>query len=193
MAAGLVWQFVIVAALVGQEQRSLRWSRVRDALWLRSPRSPKTGRVGGRTWFVLVPLVLGIVLLSEVVLAAPGNRDLAEFLKTDAAATIFAGSWLWFGIFMTMGIFNTVLGEELLFRGLLLPRMRDAFGERDWLVNGALFGLYHLHVPWRIPGAVLEGAMLGWAVKRYRSAWIGIILHSIQTVVIGLIILSLVV
>src|SRR5688572_20820728 len=56
MAVGLVWQFVLVAGLVGYEQRSLRWSRVKDALWLRAPRSPKTGRVGGRTWFIIVPL-----------------------------------------------------------------------------------------------------------------------------------------
>ena len=29
-------------------------------------------------------------------------------------------------------VFNTVLGEELLFRGFLLPRMNGAFGRRDW-------------------------------------------------------------
>jgi CAAX protease family protein len=52
---------------------------------------------------------------------------------------------------VTMMIFNTVLGKELLFRGLLLPRMRAAFGRWDWLANGVLFGIYHLHVPWTIP------------------------------------------
>jgi hypothetical protein len=39
LGAGLVWQFVLVVALVGREQRTLRWSVLRDALWLRSPRS----------------------------------------------------------------------------------------------------------------------------------------------------------
>jgi membrane protease YdiL (CAAX protease family) len=39
-----------------------------------------------------------------------------------------------------LAVFNTVLGEELLFRGLLLPRMNGVFGERDWLANGVLFG-----------------------------------------------------
>ena len=38
-----------------------------------------------------------------------------------------------------MTVFNTVLGEELLFRGLLLPRMNGVFGRRDWLANGVLF------------------------------------------------------
>src|SRR5437773_2379903 len=45
LTAGLIWQFVLVVALVGYEQRSLRFSRLRDALWLRSPRDPRTGRV----------------------------------------------------------------------------------------------------------------------------------------------------
>jgi CAAX protease family protein len=31
---------------------------------------------------------------------------------------------------------NTVLGEELLFRGYLLPRMNRTFGRFDWLVRG---------------------------------------------------------
>jgi membrane protease YdiL (CAAX protease family) len=193
MAVGLVWQFVLVAGLVGYEQRSLRWSRVKEALWLRSPRSPKTGRTGGRTWLVLIPLIVGVALLSEVALSAPASRDLAELLQTDAGEAVFHGAWLWFGIFMTMAVFNTVLGEELLFRGLLLPRMHDAFGERDWVANGVLFGIYHLHMPWRIPGAVLEMFVIARPVKRYRSAWIGIIIHSVQTVVIGGMVLAIVI
>src|ERR671939_174775 len=48
LTIGLIWQFVLVAVLVYREQRSLRWSVVRDALWLRSPRSPRNGRVRGR-------------------------------------------------------------------------------------------------------------------------------------------------
>jgi CAAX protease family protein len=48
LTIGLVWQFVFVAILVCREQHSLRWSTLREALWLRSPRSPRSGRVGGR-------------------------------------------------------------------------------------------------------------------------------------------------
>ena len=32
LAIGMVWQFVLVATLVGREQRTLRWSTVREAL-----------------------------------------------------------------------------------------------------------------------------------------------------------------
>src|SRR5262245_25844804 len=47
LTGGLVWQFVLVVALVWREQRTLRWSTLREALWLRSPQSPRSGRRGG--------------------------------------------------------------------------------------------------------------------------------------------------
>ena len=50
LTAGLVWQFALVMFLVGREQGTLRWSVLRDALWLRAPRAPRTGRRGGRVW-----------------------------------------------------------------------------------------------------------------------------------------------
>ena len=50
----------------------------------------------------------------------------------------------------------TILGEELLFRGYLLPRMNGAFGRGDWVVNGLLFTVYHLHVPWAMPATLLD-------------------------------------
>ena len=77
-----------------------------------------------------------------------------------------------------MSVFNTVLGEELLFRGLLLPRMSRTFGRFDWLVNGVLFAAYHLHMPWAMPRILLDSLVLAYPTKRYRSAWIGIAVHS---------------
>src|SRR5215210_4488052 len=50
LTAGLIWQFVLVLILTWRELGTLRWSLVREALWLRSPRDPRTGRVGGRVW-----------------------------------------------------------------------------------------------------------------------------------------------
>ena len=92
-----------------------------------------------------------------------------------------------------LAVFNTVLGEELLFRGLLLPRMRDVFGRGDWVANGVLFTLYHLHVPWVIPTTFVEGIFLeAYPSRRFQSAWMGIIVHSIQSVFVILIVLGLV-
>jgi uncharacterized protein len=193
LTAGLIWQFVLAIGLVGYEQRSLRWSRLREALWLKKPRSPRTGRVGGRTWLVVIPLAVGLGLEELIALPAPISRNFGEFLSSDAGQSMFHGSWGLFGLFITLGIFNTVLGEELLFRGVLLPRMRGAFGERDWVANGVLFAAYHLHVPWVIPTGLLDMFLLSYPAKRYQSTWVSIAAHSAQTVVLSLLVLTIVI
>jgi hypothetical protein len=44
---------------------------------------------------------------------------------------------------------------------------------RDWVANGLLFDVYHLHVPSVIPATLLDTFILAYPTKRYRSAWIG--------------------
>jgi membrane protease YdiL (CAAX protease family) len=195
LAIGMVWQFVLVATLVGREQRTLRWSTVREALWLRSPRSPRSGRIGGRVWLVVIPLIVGFTAAQELVaiVAAPENRDFATLVESDAGKAFLDGAFGWYGLILVMFLFNTVLGEELLFRGFLLPRMNGAFGRGDWVANGLLFAGYHLHVPWAIPGTLLEMFTTAYPTKRYRSAWIGIAVHSAQSVFLAILILTLVV
>jgi membrane protease YdiL (CAAX protease family) len=195
LGAGLVWQFALVAILVGREQGTLRWSTVRRALWLQSPRSPRTGRTGGRTWSIVVPFVVALAAAGLLIPTPshPADRDLGVFLEGDAGQTFLAGNWGWFAIIAVQLVFNTVLGEELLFRGLLLPRMNGAFGRADWVANGVLFAVYHLHVPWVIPAVLLDMFTLAYPTKRFRSAWIGIAVHSAQTVFIGALVLAAVV
>jgi membrane protease YdiL (CAAX protease family) len=194
LTIGLIWQFVLVAILVGREQRTLRWSTLREALWLRSPRSPRSGRIGGRVWLVLIPLVVAFAAEGLIpVLPHADNRDIAMFLGSDAGRSFLSGAWGWFGLIVALAVFNTVLGEELLFRGFLLPRMNGAFGRGDWAANGVLFAAYHLHMPWSIPAQLLDAFILAYPTKRYRSAWIGIAVHSAQSVLVTVLVLKLVV
>lgn len=191
LTAGMVWQFVLVALLLWREQRTFRWP-VRDALWLRSPRSPKTGKVGGKLWWVLVPFSLLFAVEAVLpVIGAPENRDFASFLDSDVGQRFLSGAWGWFGVIILMQIFNTLLGEELLFRGLLLPRMKRAFGRGDWVANGTLFAAYHAHSPWLIPWTLLiDTFAIAYPSRRYQSAWIGIVVHSTQSVFFLVIVLT---
>lgn len=193
LTVGMVWQFVLVMLMVRREQGSLRWPVLKDALWLRAPRNPRSGRRGGRLWWVLVPLIL-LVGAKEALpkIPAPVNRDQGLFLESAVGQEFFSGNWLWFAVIVTMMVFNTVLGEELLFRGLLLPRMKGAFGRWDWVVNGVLFGVYHLHLPWSIPANTLDTFFISLPASRYRSALIGICVHSVQTVMFTVLLLVLV-
>lgn len=197
ITAGLIWQFALVLILVHREQGNLKWSTLRDVLWLRAPRSPRSGRRGGRTWLVVIPLMAAYAAVPFVIsisaLEGPESRDFGAFLESDLGQAFMSGNWRWYGLLLVLWVFNTVLGEELLFRGFLLPRMNRAFGRADWLVNGALFAAYHLHVPWVIPETLIfDSLIVAYPAKRYQSAWIGIVVHSAQSVVLAVLVLMLV-
>lgn len=184
MTVGLVWQFVLILLLNGFSLRGL---------WLRPPSTPD-GRRGGRLWWRAAPFVLGFGALQLVPLGLPSvaSHNLGRYLASADGHAYLRGNWGLFALVMVMFAFNTVLGEELLFRGLLLPRMRAAFGRADRVANALLFGLYHLHEPWSIPSSAVAGLLMAHPTRRFRSAWFGIIIHSAQSVFLGVIILTLV-
>jgi membrane protease YdiL (CAAX protease family) len=184
LTAGLVWQFVLVLLLNGFSLRGL---------WLRRPSTPD-GRRGGRLWLWVVPFALGFGALQLVPFGLPtvAGHDFGTLLASEDGDALLRGNWALYGLALVMFIFNTVLGEELLFRGLLLPRMRTAFGRADWAANGLLTGAYHLHQPWSIPSSIIAGLLMAYPTKRFRSAWMGIIVHSTQSVVLAIILFTLV-
>lgn len=110
---------------------------------------------------------------------APDGHNLNAFLSSTAGKEAFSGNGGRLALVVTMLLFNTVLGEKLLFRNLLLPRMRGASGRADWTVNGILAGLHHPHEPWSIPSSLVGRTLLyAYPTRRFRSAWLGIIVHS---------------
>jgi uncharacterized protein len=195
LTVGLIWQFVLVMILVYRERGSPRWPVLKDALWLHAPRSPTTGRAGGRLWLVLIPALL--IFAAEGFIPhpfpPPPGYDFTAFVGSEAFAAFMSGNWGWYALIVALIVFNTILGEELLFRGVLLPRMQGAFGRFDWVANGFLFAAYHLHMPWVIPATLLfDTFALSYPSRRYRSALIGIIVHSSQSVLTLVLMLTLV-
>ena len=204
MTVGLVWQFVIVLVLVRREAGRLSWSSLRDRLWLQTPRQPRTGQPDRRMWLWLVPLVILYVFEAFAIgpalqtawistfpfLAEPPQFSFSQLIDVPENRALLEGAWWFYGLFLLLAIFNTVLGEELLFRGVLLPRMRGSFGNWDWLANGVLFGFYHLHQPWGILGGVVSGALLfALPARLFQSAWMSIVIHSGQSVFFAVILL----
>jgi membrane protease YdiL (CAAX protease family) len=141
-----------------------------------------------------VLLFVFIFALEQVVPGIPGPsvRDFGDFLDSDRGEDFFRGAWGWVAVLIVLALFNTVLGEELLFRGLLLPRMQGVFGRRDFVANGALFAVYHLHQPWDIPISLVDIVAFAYPSRRFQSAWMGIIVHSTQSIVIIIVVLALV-
>jgi membrane protease YdiL (CAAX protease family) len=202
---GLVWQFVLSMFILYREEGHMRISTIRRRFWLNNPISPRTGQKDNRLWWLLIPLMLLVVALELGLapflngiwtkvfpfLAEPQSRSLDALFAPELRSR-WISAWDFFALFMILSIFNNFLSEEFLFRGVLLPKMKGVFGKWDWVANGVFFGLYHLHMPWGIPGNILFGGLLAFIARRYRSNWFPIILHNGQAFYFGFLILGLV-
>src|SRR3954453_8467786 len=91
--AGLAWQFLLVLILVHREQGSLRWTVLKDALWLHAPRSPRTGRRGRWAWLVVIPLVVAFGVGDLLpTLREPESRAMGHLLTSDAGQHFLSGN-----------------------------------------------------------------------------------------------------
>lgn len=88
------------------------------------------------------------------------------------------GQWWLLGLLAVLIVFNFLVGEELIFRGILLPKMNGVFGKWDFIANGILFVAYHLHLAWQWPLMLLYNWIRPWATKRFKSYWVALLLHG---------------
>jgi len=207
LTLGLIWLFVLSMIVVRQEEGDLGWATVKRRLRLDTPRDLKTGEQRRRLWLWVVPALIGIALLDVVLastidnlwvsifpfLAEPPGYSFDAIFESQEILERLAGAWWFLALFLVFAIFNTILGEEFLFRGVLLPKMEGVFGRWSWVANGVLFGFYHLHQPWGILTAIVGGVLCytlpAW---RFRSTWMSIIVHSAQSVYLAFLILGVV-
>jgi membrane protease YdiL (CAAX protease family) len=63
--------------------------------------------------------------------------------------------------------FFDILGEELFWRGYILPRQELVFGRRAWLVNSTLWAMFHLAFGWSMLLMLAPILIIGpWLVQR---------------------------
>ena len=123
---GLLWILALTLLMVRIEQGGLRWAHVRDALWLGAPQSPRSGRVGGKVWWWLMPFVILSAALKVLPIdpAGPLQRDFPNFIQSDRAGHYYQGAWGLFALSALIALLSPVV-EELFFRGLLNQQNRD--------------------------------------------------------------------
>ena len=138
----LIWDFVLAYIIVYSEEGDLRWATLKRRLWLNTPLDPKTAEPRRKLWLWLIPIVLlhtvaALLILPEVdhwvsrvlpFIAPPPGYELGAFLQSPEAGALFKGAWGILGMFLLLITFN-ILGEEFLFRGVLLPKTNGVFGK----------------------------------------------------------------
>lgn len=72
-----------------------------------------------------------------------------------------------------------ILGEEFLWRGVMLPRQELAFGKYTWLIHGFGWGLFHVAFGWKLLITLIPLIFIqSYIVQKTKNSWVGVIMHG---------------
>jgi membrane protease YdiL (CAAX protease family) len=105
--------------------------------------------------------------------SGPGAGVPSEFLGVTLAR-----NW-WVLVVVLVSLVIATLGEELWWRGLILPRQELTHGKWTWVAHGLLWNAFHLFAPWNLL-VILPGCLaLSFVAQRLKNTWPGIIAHAL--------------
>jgi membrane protease YdiL (CAAX protease family) len=157
---------MLVAALAAYRQEGNPWT------WTAFIERFRLGKMSGKAWLwtgaaILVYLLVGVLanyLLSQLYQAL----DYTPFSFAFGAPIPLLG--------MVMLVFN-IIGEELWWRGYILPRQEAYFGRWAWLVNGTIWAFFHLYKWWALPGMLIICQIIPFLSQRLKNNWPALLMH----------------
>lgn len=73
-----------------------------------------------------------------------------------------------------------ILGEEFLWRGVMLPRQEIVFGKYTWIVHGTGWLMFHLAFGWQLLITLLPLIYIqSYIVQKTKNSWNGVIMHGV--------------
>jgi membrane protease YdiL (CAAX protease family) len=92
------------------------------------------------------------------------------------------GQW-WVACVYFIGWFFNIFGEELMFRGFLLPKEETILGKYAWVYQGIIWALWHSFWKWNVIPLLVVTLPLVFVVQRQKNTWIGIIAHGVLNLI----------
>lgn len=195
----------LVAGLILLHSEGYRLSinMLRDRLRIRWPK-------GAKAWiWAVVILIIGMSLsmamgpINRVLASAPGFAPPSWWpaannptIEVNSAADFFPdvnlpGNYLFVLLYFVIGLVFNIFGEEIYYRGYLLPRMRGVFRQWDWVANGVLFTLKHVYQRWSYPGILVGGLCFAFAAGPMGSLPLAMVYHWVGNFLFNMIFLTL--
>jgi CAAX protease family protein len=157
------------ALLLYRERRPKRQGSWDARLWLRPMN-------GGDWLWTIVGIAAVAVLTGGIIGLLPDKATLRPSFMT--LEPLGPGRYWILGAWLPFFVLN-IVGEEFVWRGVVLPRQEVVFGGRAWLVNGILWLLFHAAFPWQVLLTLVPITLiLPYVVQRRRSTWVGVVIHA---------------
>lgn len=184
---------LFAGALIGYhraEGRPLDWSAFRQRM--RFPSLTFKIILQGLGLFVVIMIgyglfsQLGLALVQAGSIPVPADIpaladprvSLTHTILDQMAGGSIAGDWDIVLLYLVAFFFN-IAGEELWWRGYLLPRQELAFGKPAWLLHGLLWTAFHAFKWWDLLGLLPVCLAISFSAQRLKNNWPSLIAHAL--------------
>jgi membrane protease YdiL (CAAX protease family) len=73
-----------------------------------------------------------------------------------------------------------IMGEEICWRGVILPRQEIIFGRYTWFFHAIFWGIFHIAFGWQLLLTLLPILFIqSYVVHKRRNSWIGVVIHAV--------------
>lgn len=130
--------------------------------------------------FIILGIGVGVLLC--VVIGLLGNALTSIFgnpVPQSFTIAVKEANHAWqYGLFLILGGVVAPLKEEMFFRGLMYPPLRQAFGRgKGMILAGLFFAVLHFDLVRFLP-LFIGGVVLAWLYERSASIWPAVLAHG---------------
>jgi len=141
---------------------------------LRFRRLNKSDLLCTLTGFIAVAILSGLVMKLLVIIVGQFDPS-PKFMTFEPLSK---GRYWLLLIWLPYWILN-ILGEEFIWRGVMLPRQELAFGKFTWIIHGFGWGLFHIAFGWKLLITLIPLIFIqSYVVQKTKNSWTGVIIHG---------------
>lgn len=161
---------LIVAAFIAYwgEGSQLRWRSFRERYRLNGMR--------WREWkWTMTGIIVNLLLALITTYLALAVYEFLEFVPPEISPSGQPTNIPMVLVFLLLNIF----GEELWWRGYILPRQELRHGNYTWLLHGILWAFFHVYKWWAVPFMLATTPIVPFIAQRLKNTTPGVIIHLI--------------
>lgn len=175
IVAGLgIFTPLIILGIIILKSEGFSLNRESLAQRLRFRKLTKNDLIWTLFGFLIIAILSGLIM--KLLLLIFGKFDPSPSFMTFEPLS--KGRYWLLLVWLPYWLLN-ILGEEFIWRGVMLPRQELAFGKYTWIIHGFGWGLFHIAFGFKLLITLIPLLFIqSFIVQKTKNSWTGVILHG---------------
>ncbi len=171
--AGVFLPLLILAAVI-LKREGLTFSKETWTKRLRFRRLTKKDLIWTFSGMIAILIFSGLIMMGLEVLIGKFDHS-PPFMSFEPLSS---GRYWLLAVWLPYWVLN-IMGEEILWRGVMLPRQEITFGTHAWIIHGFGWGLFHIAFGWQLLITLIPLIFIqSYIVQKTKNSWVGVIMHG---------------